>query len=352
MLLEKTNDCRFAKAIRTFKIELHASFAVPFAMPHKELVSEGIIRKQLTKALSRLPNCTAVRSLNSTSMWDDEERLCSSLLEADFLHSIGVWDPLPDGTTSSAWVSNAGFCFHSYIACDIIAALTDSSNNVQRLELDNQQTGSEIELGPLGDYLNLCHADVVSSTNMTVMNLSIIDYHCADEVLSYHSQTVLSKLDTQSNILSLLFERFPQLKVLHLAQRDSPSRNSFPAMLPTSLRILHYYERDALMAGPRAVIHGLRDLVHLESLKLVDLKFECHTECAQVLRTTGKLPSLKELWFFPEALKSPGSPSSDGCFCFQECKDEISKHTWYTKDIAKDVPLWIRSVHYCMCKEK
>ena len=343
MLLEITNNFRLADAIQTLGIKTEGSFASSSTTPHQDLVCEGIIRAQLTKALPRLRNCRTL--LNVTYPMDHEQRhgrrmtLGRSLLSARFLE-------YEDGDCCGAkeedvFISEGGFYYSSYVACDILHAVTCSNNTIARIDL-----GRDIELGPIADYLRL--PPKIGEPTSLAANLSFnLTYyrHTDDEGIIARSMSIMDKNIPAGPCLDVMLQRFPLLTTLSFEHDFSESPECFPSTFPPCLQNFSFCESLAEQVFTSLLLSGLHSIQGLEELELRQLRFNSLKAIRYFLEDLLTLSALQKLrvsgWNFGiDDYKS---------VCFQPCAWRNQGKAFETSDTSRDLPIWIAMARECRC---
>jgi hypothetical protein len=348
VLLEITNDVRFAKAVRSLEIDHDGVFTSAYSVSHHDLIEHGIIRKQLTKALSRLPNCTTIMKASwGHCEWGDFQRLGCSLIESSF-EERQVWSVFGcgNGDRSSFWLSDAGLCYPSYVTIDIIAAVTSCTNAVQAIRLSDYN--HRVELAALADYLKLSFDLSKVTAGVKYISIDMSDFECTDQDVMPFIREYLPKLGSPSEMLGNLLVKFPGLQKLNIHQNHMDAGAFFPSMLPNTLRELSFHDDNHTDAAPQAILRGLRDLTELRELDLCHFYLEDVDQCRYVLRAVSKLPALKTLRMCVRHCHAPDRKDLDIDYCFQPCTQDV-KHKYFTENVKNGLPQWIMAVNLCTC---
>lgn len=339
VLLEITKSPQFARAIRALTIDADGVFSSPFSESHQSLTDHGIIREQLTKALSRLPMCkTLITTEDSAS-----HGLGRSLVEEFYFDQQS--DDFYSCDKNSYWLSGAGFFYLSYISLDVIAAITSCKNAVEEVDLWS------VELVAMIGYLETAQYADREALEVKEVSIGMVwDYKCDLDGGMASTIANSSSLGSLSDLLGILYRKFPRLQVLKADHHTSYTGATFPRELPSMLRVLCIEERSEASIHPKAIVQGLRGLINLEHIALIDIFLDDITQLQAVLHEISQLPSLTTIHLRAILQQHHGTNWGDPrFFCFEPCDDGV-EHNYESQSAKTDLPGWIMDAHVCTCK--
>ena len=330
----------FRKAIHHLLIS-HTSVFHGMNAPHKQLITDGIIRKDLAATLSRLPCCTTLKTSKCPKGIGR-----AHIRPMDFRSIHNTWYDSQEAGSLLPWQGDAGLDFSSYVMCDMLAAASSSGRFLEKVDLTVLDAFSfeKLEWPALADFLTLSFDQRYCSRSLASLALDIST--CVRAKPFRHAYEEREYLP--SSELPQLTYRFPALENLRLNAGIDEAQSFFPVWLPQQLRYLGFWQQTTWHSTADTLTKCLQTLPNLEHLELHEVAFDWVEDCAALLRVVAEMSSLRE-FYLTAMLSDYEAGLARHLLCFQACDGCSSNHVVSTNDVAKDVGLWADVVHGCTC---
>ena len=329
----------FRLAIKRLRITTELAF--PSRFDHDALIKDGIIRKALGYALPKIPFC---RSITASYFVGNAGALGRSQVKA-----WGGFDTFcVDHNGHMLSVSDQGYEYRSYVYCDILEVLSRLGHSVHIADL----SCGGLEHLPLADFIDMNVIAGRRQPQLTELSLDVTDQNDSCSLARRAKEE--PELAT-ADALRSLFSCFPSLQKLSMTNWKCKENVFFPTSLPLKLKELKYEEvHDTVTTTPTLNV-CLSELQNLERLIMGDVTFGSVDQCAELLRTVARLPSLVQFRMDPkierDVEEDDGKP-----LCYQTCRvlgfeRSWTGHEYRSTAVQDDLPRWADNVHVCTCDE-